>query len=795
MPRLRPFQAAGLALLCLALCAAPSPAGAALPPADWRADALTAFASHDSAAFAGALTTGGTPDAITVPAGATWTGTLQAPALPAGGILTFTFGRAGYTLTAETSTDSTNGVDGSWSDITPTLWMPDENTTARLQKIDLAPSPAPAWLRVTLTNPSATVSTKITDLELHAFAASGPDDYWLSIGASITSAATSHSRFKARVRTLFGADRDPVIFNLGISGTTTNSWLTGSPSRLEQALALHPRARHVLVHLGGNNVTANRPYVEGDSASTTLAVQYEQILQQIIDSGRQPIPVRLSFRDYKTAPAVNAGANPENGSLPYNVHIVDPIIADLTPHAFDPATNLPRLDAYQLTLDHQDYLTADGVHLNGAGARAWTEDLLAAIGAPIAYAGTHLPPGFLTQPADLVVNEGRPARFSVLTQGPAGTLQWLHNGQPIDGATGNTLLIPEAAPADTGVYQAVLTTPDAEPVYTREATLTLATGEITRDALVDFGTTTYPSPSPAADGRHWNNLTSSANGTALDSLVLSDGTPHTSLRLIVTTAFTGTNSSGTNTATTDIPAEARRDNLYVTGGSSPTTGRVQLLGLDPTRAYTLTLFGSRSGTGNTRVTRYAIADGGPVAHLNAADNTTQTATLADLSPQTDGSLTLEVSARDANDVAQDFGYLSYLVLTESIPTATPYAVWTSRRRLPADQAAPELDPDHDGLSNLQEFTFNQDPLLPSVQPAATLTRDADHTYLTLDTPLNPDATEQIVFAEVSGDLTHWDSGPEHTTTLVATSARYTVRDNTPLEEQPRRFIRFVISND
>src|SRR5690606_4132386 len=262
-------------------------------------------------------------------------------------------------------------------------------------------------------------------------------------------------------------------------------------------------------------------------------------------------------------------------------------------------------------------------------------------------------PGFLREPADLVTFAGRAARFSVLTQGPAASIQWLHNGAPIPGATGATLTIPASGPADTGVYQVRLTPADADPVLSREATLTLATGHTTHPTPLDTGTTDYLSPAPAADGRHWNNLTNTATGSALATLLTTDGTPHTALRVIVAAGFSGSNAGGTNTATTDIPAEARRDNFYVSGGASPKTGRLQFLGLDPAATYHLTLFASRAGTGNTRVSRYTIAPDGPAAHLDAADNIAQTVTLADLVAQSDGSLTLEVSPHDADGTVQD----------------------------------------------------------------------------------------------------------------------------------------------
>src|SRR5690606_5585587 len=266
---------------------------------------------------------------------------------------------------------------------------------------------------------------------------------------------------------------------------------------------------------------------------------------------------------------------------------------------------------------------------------------------------------------------------------------------------------------------------------------------------------------------------------------------HPALRVIVAAGFSGSNAGGTNTATTDIPAEARRDNFYVSGGASPKTGRLQFLGLDPAATYHLTLFASRAGTGNTRVSRYTIAPDGPAAHLDAADNIAQTVTLADLVAQSDGSLTLEVSPHDADGTVQDFAYLSHLTLTEEIPAAPPYAVWTSRQRLPAADAAPELDPDHDGLTNRQEYVFGLDPLTASPAPQATLTQIDNATYLTLDTPLNPDATDHTVIAEVSGDLATWQSGPAHTTALVETPTRYTVRDNHPIQDNPKRFIRLT----
>ncbi|MGE9271021.1 MAG: hypothetical protein ACQKBU_09495 [Verrucomicrobiales bacterium] len=224
---------------------------AAAPTTGLRLRPLSAFASHDSTVFSTAILAGETPEIIRIDGGVEWVGTLQLPVMEEGGFMTFTASNDDYGVVAEVSSDSTDGTDGSWSPLPFTLWQQNENEIWRVQKVDLPLSDAVTWFRLRITASAAVTSMGILNLELHAYDPLGRDDYWLMIGASISSQGADMSLFKARVQGMYGDAWDPVLFNLAISGTHTYSWLTGSPSRLEQAIALHPRAKYAFVHLGG----------------------------------------------------------------------------------------------------------------------------------------------------------------------------------------------------------------------------------------------------------------------------------------------------------------------------------------------------------------------------------------------------------------------------------------------------------------------------------------------------------------------------------------------------------------
>ena len=82
-------------------------------------------------------------------------------------------------------------------------------------------------------------------------------------------------------------------------------------------------------------------------------------------------------------------------------------------------------------------------------------------------------PVITTQPANLAVNEGQSASFTVVATGdPAPTYQWQKNGNDIVGATGATYTIASTTVANSGTYRVIVTN-SAGSVTSSNATLTV----------------------------------------------------------------------------------------------------------------------------------------------------------------------------------------------------------------------------------------------------------------------------------------------------------------------------------
>jgi hypothetical protein len=83
-------------------------------------------------------------------------------------------------------------------------------------------------------------------------------------------------------------------------------------------------------------------------------------------------------------------------------------------------------------------------------------------------------PSITTQPADVTVNAGARARFSVSATGTAPLrYQWSKNGTPITGATGSAYLSPPTTLADNGAVFAVTVSNRAGNVLSNNAILTV----------------------------------------------------------------------------------------------------------------------------------------------------------------------------------------------------------------------------------------------------------------------------------------------------------------------------------
>ena len=240
----------------------------------------------------------------------------------------------------------------------------------RLEKVLLPPSASKRRLRLTVR--SARAPPRLSDIGLYRLHKGAIHDYWLCLGASIQEQAVRHDSFKALVKERFGGD--PVLFNRAVGG-----WASRDLRRhLPAILAEHPHARFVLVHIGGNDVSAQRPYPGG---ADSLRANLKAVISGITAAGKVPMLARLSYRRYRSSPKVG----PEkNGSLPYVIKVYDPLILEHTPWLYDAATARGSMDAYGWFHAHPDALKPDGIHPNVAGRDAFNRLWVDAVG-PVVY--------------------------------------------------------------------------------------------------------------------------------------------------------------------------------------------------------------------------------------------------------------------------------------------------------------------------------------------------------------------------------------------------------------------------
>jgi predicted esterase len=257
-----------------------------------------------------------------------------------------------------------------------------------------------------------------------------------------------------------------------------------------------------------------------------------------------------------------------------------------------------------------------------------------------------------------------------------------------------------------------------------------------RTLLLDFGGTTYLTPTPDAQGRTWNNLTSIGTGTKLAQSRDSAGTL-TSTGLAVDDAFSGTNDGGVASSAL-YPATAARDSWFVGAGTREdgllAPGILRLTGLVPGGLYRLRILPSRGGTDGTmsRMGRYTVA--GQSRDLDATDNSTQTALFEEVAASAQGELSLKVEiSPDSNG---RYAYLNVLELSALAGAAGSYSQWAYQQGLDPAIPAPDADDDGDNVPNRFEFLAGRDPLVKEAAAVAPL-RIIPGTPYTLEVPCDP----------------------------------------------------------
>lgn len=243
----------------------------------------------------------------------------------------------GYRL--ETSADSTNGRDGTW---TTGLSVSGNSEQSRVHALDFA---GKRWLRVTITAGLAGGSrVQLNEIGVRD-ASAGTTDSWIFLGDSITAMSfhPGQGTFAALVNKSYPACY-PVMINEGVGGTNSGDGVMS----LEQRLLAFADVQNWVIGYGTN-----------DSSSTDqrFVTQYIDNMRRIItrlqQAGKNVYVPRIPYRDTKIEP--------------YNTAL-DKLVSDTGAY--------PGPDFYAWFKAHPEML-GDGVHPNDQGMaamnRMWVE--------------------------------------------------------------------------------------------------------------------------------------------------------------------------------------------------------------------------------------------------------------------------------------------------------------------------------------------------------------------------------------------------------------------------------------
>ncbi|WP_158559120.1 fibronectin type III domain-containing protein [Deminuibacter soli] len=160
----------------------------------------------------------------------------------------------------------------------------------------------------------------------------------------------------------------------------------------------------------------------------------------------------------------------------------------------------------------------------------------------------------------------------------------------------------------------------------------------------------------------WNSFNAAPNAGASITNLKDDINTATGINVTLPETWAGANNVG---ATTGNNSGVFNDNVMSTAyfESAATTRHINISGLNPAKQYSLVLFASRGGITDTRLTNFSV--GAKTASLNAAGNTSNTVTLANITPDASGNVVLNV----AKDASSSYAYINAMVIQQI--TAAP----------------------------------------------------------------------------------------------------------------------------
>ncbi len=148
------------------------------------------------------------------------------------------------------------------------------------------------------------------------------------------------------------------VYGYGFSNYDINAII----AEVRTAINVHGTNTLYMIHIGGNDVTATRPYATAPSTELQgISNDYDNLLAEIGQSEKEHVIIMpISFRLYTTGEDIYN--NEELGSLPYNREILIPKILSNTPSQINIDGN-PIVDLYHfIRANYQTFFSFDGIH-------------------------------------------------------------------------------------------------------------------------------------------------------------------------------------------------------------------------------------------------------------------------------------------------------------------------------------------------------------------------------------------------------------------------------------------------
>ncbi len=188
--------------------------------------------------------------------------------------------------------------------------------------------------------------------------------------------------------------------------------------------------------------------------------------------------------------------------------------------------------------------------------------------------------------------------------------------------------------------------------------------------FIDFGSQNTGFPSAG----NWNNITvNQGSQSGLNFNLINHIGNITGVTLTLDDSFDFTNTSGTTNPDSNLPflETATKDSFFgesaTFNGTTNPTGGFTLSNLDPSKYYSFSIFASRMGVSDNRETLYTITGLNTLSNsLDPANNTTNTATILNIQPLSNGTISFVATTGSNNTNIFGFYYLGGIKILTSL---------------------------------------------------------------------------------------------------------------------------------